>query len=328
MKALFPGGRCLEFRGWSWGGGLLLFFLALFLPGAALKAAPLEVSPYSSWPGGTVQTLKLSSGVQATIQRVPSAWAAAVNLSLEAGSQYDPPGQWGTAHLVEHLLFRRTPAFPAGKLGLSLEKIGAQSGASTTPQKMEFWEIVPAQSLDLALEISASRLSGLLLGKGDLERERQQVAAELRRLHTNPWRLLQSHFLGALYPQATPSKLHPEGSWEEMRSLTPSQLLDFYQRYCQPQRARLQLLWLVEELGEVVSIVKKRKVEGIMEDPAVRARFLEEMSDVLMYFTDVLLCLGVTAEEFSAAYEAKHQRNMRRDFVGEHQHYLQEERNG
>lgn len=239
MKALFPGGRCLEFRGWSWGGGLLLFFLALFLPGAALKAAPLEVSPYSSWPGGTVQTLKLSSGVQATIQRVPSAWAAAVNLSLEAGSQYDPPGQWGTAHLVEHLLFRRTPAFPAGKLGLSLEKIGAQSGASTTPQKMEFWEIVPAQSLDLALEISASRLSGLLLGKGDLERERQQVAAELRRLHTNPWRLLQSHFLGALYPQATPSKLHPEGSWEEMRSLTPSQLLDFYQRYCQPQRARL-----------------------------------------------------------------------------------------
>ena len=92
----------------------------------------------------------------------------------------------------------------------------------------------------------------------------------------------------------------------------------------EPERARLQLLWLVEELGEVVSIVKKRKVEGIMEDPAVRSHFLEEMSDVLMYFTDVLLCLGVTAEEFSAAYEGKHQRNMRRGCVGEHQHYLQE----
>lgn len=94
----------------------------------------------------------------------------------------------------------------------------------------------------------------------------------------------------------------------------------------EPGRARLQLLWLVEELGEVVSIVKKRKVEGIMEDPAVRARFLEEMGDVLMYFTDVLLCLDVTAEEFSAAYEAKHLRNMGRDFVGEHRHYLQEEK--
>lgn len=53
----------------------------------------------------------------------------------------------------------------------------------------------------------------------------------------------------------------------------------------EPGRARLQLLWLVEELGEVVSIVKKRKIEGIMEDPEVRARFLEEMGDVLMYFT-------------------------------------------
>ena len=94
----------------------------------------------------------------------------------------------------------------------------------------------------------------------------------------------------------------------------------------EPGRARLQLLWLVEELGEVVSIVKKRKVEGIMEDPAVRARFLEEMSDVLMYFTDVLLCLDVTAEEFSAAYEAMLLRNMGRDFVGEHRQYLQEEK--
>lgn len=94
----------------------------------------------------------------------------------------------------------------------------------------------------------------------------------------------------------------------------------------EPRRARLQLLWLVEELGEVVSIVKKRKVEGIMEDPEVRARFLEEMSDVLMYYTDTLLCLGVTAEEFSAAYEAKRLRNMGRDFVGEHRQYLQEEK--
>ena len=94
----------------------------------------------------------------------------------------------------------------------------------------------------------------------------------------------------------------------------------------EPGRARLQLLWLVEELGEVVSIVKKRKIEGIMEDQEVRARFLEEMSDVLMYYTDTLLCLGVTPEEFSAAYEAKHLRNMQRDFVGEHRHYLQEEK--
>lgn len=94
----------------------------------------------------------------------------------------------------------------------------------------------------------------------------------------------------------------------------------------EPGRARLQLLWLVEELGEVVSIVKKRKIEGIMEDQEVRARFLEEMGDVLMYYTDTLLCLGVTPEEFSAAYEAKHLRNMQRDFVGEHRQYLQEEK--
>ena len=90
-----------------------------------------------------------------------------------------------------------------------------------------------------------------------------------------------------------------------------------------PESAPLHMLWLVAEVGEVAAIFKKRKPQGIMEDPVVRAHFLEEMSDILMYFTDILNFLEVTPQEFSAAYRAKHARNMERDFPQEHRHFLE-----
>lgn len=74
------------------------------------------------------------------------------------------------------------------------------------------------------------------------------------------------------------------------------------------------ILYMVEELGEVISIVKKKGGAAIVDDPSVREAFLEEMSDVLMYYHDILLRYHVTAEEISEAYQRKHDQNMGRDY--------------
>lgn len=89
-----------------------------------------------------------------------------------------------------------------------------------------------------------------------------------------------------------------------------------------PDTAQHHLLYAVEEIGEVSAIMKKRSPAAIVADDAVRQHFCEEMADVFMYLTDVLLCCGVTAAEFDAAYRAKADRNMRRDFPREHRQYL------
>ena len=49
-----------------------------------------------------------------------------------------------------------------------------------------------------------------------------------------------------------------------------------------------------------------------MDDPQVRRHFVEEMCDVMMYFSDVMLCFGVTPEELADIYMQKHERNMKR----------------
>ncbi len=89
-----------------------------------------------------------------------------------------------------------------------------------------------------------------------------------------------------------------------------------------PENGHYSLLWLTEELGEVISIIKKRGDAAIMRDPTVRAAFIEEMSDMLMYFQDALTCYDVSPSEFAAGYVAKHERNMKRDFLGEHSKFL------
>lgn len=93
-----------------------------------------------------------------------------------------------------------------------------------------------------------------------------------------------------------------------------------------PENGHYSVLWMMEELGEVVSIFRKRGNEAIMKDPAVRQHFLEETSDVLMFFVDLLQCMEVTPEEFEQAYLAKHERNMQRNFIKEHSSYLKEEK--
>ncbi|HJC25315.1 MAG TPA: nucleotide pyrophosphohydrolase [Candidatus Eisenbergiella merdavium] len=79
-----------------------------------------------------------------------------------------------------------------------------------------------------------------------------------------------------------------------------------------PEKARQQLLWMYGEMGEVGDIMKKKGNEEIMHNDEVRAHFIEEMCDVMMYFNDVLLCYDIKPEELEKIYLEKHRRNMGR----------------
>ena len=69
---------------------------------------------------------------------------------------------------------------------------------------------------------------------------------------------------------------------------------------------------MLGEVGEVIDIVKKNGDLRACEDETLRKDLVEELADVLMYYNDVLLCYGITAEELKAAYTQKFERNMKR----------------
>lgn len=86
----------------------------------------------------------------------------------------------------------------------------------------------------------------------------------------------------------------------------------------EPKAAKNHILYMVEELGECISIIKKKGINEIMENPQIRDRFTEEFADVLMYYTEVLNRLNITEEEISKAYTKKHEYNMNRNFKEEY----------
>lgn len=81
-----------------------------------------------------------------------------------------------------------------------------------------------------------------------------------------------------------------------------------------PEKGHMSLLWSIDELGEVIAILKKKGAAAVMENESVRAHFTEEIADVFMYLFDMMECYGITAEEFTEAYLAKFRRNLGRDW--------------
>ena len=64
-----------------------------------------------------------------------------------------------------------------------------------------------------------------------------------------------------------------------------------------PEVGKNKLLWMIGEVGEVIDIVKKHGPQAADKDNPERDHLIEEMADVLMYYNDVLLCYGITADE-------------------------------
>ncbi|MBQ9686267.1 MAG: nucleotide pyrophosphohydrolase [Oscillospiraceae bacterium] len=79
-----------------------------------------------------------------------------------------------------------------------------------------------------------------------------------------------------------------------------------------PEVGKNKLLWMIGEIGEVVDIVKKHGDEAASQDQELRAQLVEELADVLMYYNDILLCYGISAEELKQSYTSKFEKNMKR----------------
>ena len=86
----------------------------------------------------------------------------------------------------------------------------------------------------------------------------------------------------------------------------------------EPQFARNQFLWMIGEIGEALDIIKKCGEEVIMNDPDIKSAFTEELSDILMYFNDILLRYKILPKDIAEAYIKKYNKNMKRDYTAQH----------
>lgn len=98
---------------------------------------------------------------------------------------------------------------------------------------------------------------------------------------------------------------------QEMQKTLQDKYKDKWEKLS-PEIGKNQLLWMIGEIGEVIDIIKKNGGIKASADVETRKHLVEEMADVLMYYNDVMLCYGISADELKQAYTAKFEKNMAR----------------
>lgn len=98
---------------------------------------------------------------------------------------------------------------------------------------------------------------------------------------------------------------------QEMQKTLQERYKDKWEPIC-VETGKNKLLWMIGETGEVIDLIKKNGDDKVCTDGKLRKALVEELADVIMYYNDVMLCYGVTAEELKAAYVCKFQKNMKR----------------
>lgn len=98
---------------------------------------------------------------------------------------------------------------------------------------------------------------------------------------------------------------------QEMQKSLQNKYKDKWEPIC-PETGKNKLLWMVDEIGEVIDIIKKNGGSKASANAELRKDLVEELADVLMYYNDVLLCYGISADELKSVYTDKFERNINR----------------
>jgi zinc protease len=177
------------------------------------------------------QLFTLDNGLRVIIhedRRIP---LSCVNVWYHVGSKDESPGRTGFAHLFEHLMFEGSEHVPEGRFDELLEEVGGINNGSTSPDRTNYWQLLPSHALDLALWLEADRMGGLLpaITPAQLEAQRDVVKNERRQSYENrPYGLASETLLGALYPADHPYSWPVIGTMADISAAT----LDDVHRFC------------------------------------------------------------------------------------------------
>src|SRR6266436_666124 len=157
----------------------LAFALVLFVAGSA------DVSYSAPAPRAEAGVLRatLPNGLRVIIVRNTLAPVVATSVNYLVGSNDTPDGFPGTAHALEHMMFRGSPGLTADQLANIGSVMGGNFNANTRENLTQYLFTVPSEHLDVALHIEAARMQDVLDTDADWAQERgaieQEVAQDL-----------------------------------------------------------------------------------------------------------------------------------------------------
>ncbi len=172
---------------------------------------------------------------------VPYVW---VNIWYDVGSKDEEPGRTGFAHLFEHLMFQGSANMDDDYF-VPLQRIGAQINGTTSFDRTNYFEGVPAEYLPMALWMESDRMGWLLPALTDekLQNQKDVVRNERRQRYENrPYGMVWIWLFENLYPEGHPYNVPTIGKHEDLEAATMDDVKTFFAKWYAPNNASLSIV--------------------------------------------------------------------------------------
>jgi zinc protease len=188
------------------------------------------------------ELFRLPNGLTVIVHEDHSAPIASVNAWYHVGSGREKPGRTGFAHLFEHLMFEGSGHVPEGAFDRWLEAVGGSNNGSTSNDRTNYWENVPANALEMPLFLESDRMGFLLDGMTpeSVDGQRDVVKNERRQgIENRPYGMARLKLIEALYPPGHPYSWPVIGSQEDLSAASYEDVVDFFKHWYGPANASL-----------------------------------------------------------------------------------------
>jgi len=225
------------------------------------------------------QTFKLKNGMEVVL--IPNNKMPVVSHMMwyKIGAADEQSGKSGIAHFLEHLMFKSTKKYKTGEFSKKIAKIGGNDNAFTDTDYAAYFQNIPKESLELAMELESDRMQNLTFNKNEVLKERDVILEERRmRIDNDPHAELAEQMKAALY-QNHPYHRPIIGWYHEMAKLDEKDASQWHKNYYNPANAILVVSGDVK-IAEIKPLAEKYYGKIPAGNQAVRNNFIQEPKQI------------------------------------------------
>lgn len=175
----------------------------------------------------------LDNGLTVVLKEMHHAPVTTFMVWYRVGSRNERPGITGISHWVEHMMFKGTPRFPGEQLDRMISREGGSWNAFTWLDFTAYYETMPSNRIDIALQLEADRMVNTNMEDEEVESERTVILSE-RAMYENDPRFLLNEELSAAAFRVHPYHHEVIGDMIDLQTMTRDDLFNHYRRHYAP----------------------------------------------------------------------------------------------